>query len=557
MSTNYYPNIIKETKVYNNTLNPIYQDPQKRNTIYENIKVLKPIVLPAKRNESYISNDQIVNYNNNNNATLVSEYPMSNYNQINTEDTINNYFNQTTTELPSENNYENYFNNTDININNKTNNNKYYEKYFTQTTTEQIIPNEIEFAKIKRITNDNDNNITNNNIININQNQNQNQNVIKKANVNKIQIITNEPKQKITQEKEIAQVRKITEENILKTPEEKIIKPVTIPSIQNNNINNINNLPEKKNIPMVYPGPAKISKMPNVTIPLNPRVRVAREEKKINIVKLTEDNSQNINNNIINTINNEEILNNDNNININNNNEKEIMTFEEEKEENPIINNINFNKTEIQDEIIPKTEINEINEIIENIPVNDYNLNSKTPDRKFHRVKILKKNPSNQLFPHSKLLDLENYNSINTPKIYNMNKINTKLSKLQKKEGNPFIMVKKIIPKKINDKDIFIDGRYENENENNNSDRHSSDFEDDFGNFNDDEVKDTDEINYNNYNNFNKNIRDNKENNEIREIKKEDSYVKKIKNNDVLDEFDNNFYGHEKFFKKMKNLFDD
>ena len=552
MSTNYYPNIIKETKVYNNTLNPIYQDPQKRNTIYENIKVLKPIVLPAKRNESYISNDQIVNYNNNN-ATLVSEYPMSNYNQINTEDTINNYFNQTTTELPSENNYENYFNNTDININNKTNNNKYYEKYFTQTTTEQIIPNEIEFAKIKRITNDNDNdnNITNNNIININQN------VIKKANVNKIQIITNEPKQKITQEKEIAQVRKITEENVLKTPEEKIIKPVTIPSIQNNIINNINNLPEKKNIPMVYPGPAKISKMPNVTIPLNPRVRVAREEKKINIVKLTEDNSQNINNNIINTINNEEILNNDNNININNNNEKEIMTFEEEKEENPIINNINFNKTEIQDEIIPKTEINEINEIIENIPVNDYNLNSKTPDRKFHRVKIMKKNPSNQLFPHSKLLDLENYNNINTPKIYNMNKINTKLSKLQKKEVNPFIMIKKIIPKKINDKDIFIDGRYENENENNNSDRHSSDFEDDFGNFNDDEVKDTDEINYNNYNKFNNNIRDNKENNEKREIKKEDSYVKKIKNNDVLDEFDNNFYGHEKFFKKMKNLFDD
>ena len=554
MSTNYYPNIIKETKVYNNTLNPIYQDPQKRNTIYENIKVLKPIVLPAKRNESYISNDQIVNYNNNNNTTLVSEYPMSNYNQINTEDTINNYFNQTTTELPSENNYENYFNNTDIHINNKTNNNKYYEKYFTQTTTEQIIPNEIEFAKIKRITNDNDNNITNNNIISINQNQNQNQNVIKKANVNKIQIITNEPKQKITQEKEIAQVRKITEENILKTPEEKIIKPVTIPSIQNNTINNINNLQEKKNIPLVYPGPAKISKMPNVTIPLNPRVRVAREEKKINIVKLTEDNSQNINNNIINTINNEEILNNDNNININNNNEKEIMTFEEEKEENPIINNINFNKTEIQDEIIPKTEINEI---IENIPVNDYNLNSKTPDRKFHRVKILKKNPSNQLFPHTKLLDLENYNSINTPKIYNMNKINTKLSKLQKKEGNPFIMIKKIIPKKINDKEIFIDGRYENENENNDSDRHSSDFEDDFGNFNDDEVKDTDEINYNNYNNFNNNIRDNKENNEIREIKKEDSYVKKIKNNDVLDEFDNNFYGHEKFFKKMKNLFDD
>ena len=41
------------------------------------------------------------------------------------------------------------------------------------------------------------------------------------------------------------------------------------------------------------------------------------------------------------------------------------------------------------------------------------------------------------------------------------------------------------------------------------------------------------------------------------EIKKEDSIVKKIKNNDGMDEFDNNFYGHEKFYKKMKNLFDD
>ena len=165
MSTNYYPNIIKETKVYKNTLNPIYQDAQKRDTIYENVKVLKPIVLPAKSNNSYISNDQIVNYNNNN-ATLISEYPLTNYNQINTEDTVNKYFNQTTTELSSENNYDNYFsgnyfNNTDININSNINsNNQYYEnekyeKYFTQTTTEQIIPNQIEFAQIKRITNDN------------------------------------------------------------------------------------------------------------------------------------------------------------------------------------------------------------------------------------------------------------------------------------------------------------------------------------------------------------------------------------------------------------------
>ena len=572
MSTNYYPNIIKETKVYNNTLNPIYQDAQKRDTIYENVKVLKPIVLPAKSNNSYISNDQIVNYNNNN-ATLISEYPLTNYNQINTEDTVNKYFNQTTTELSSENNYDNYFsgnyfNNTDININSNINsNNQYYEnekyeKYFTQTTTEQIIPNQIEFAQIKRITNDNTNNNKINN--NISQNQNQNQNIIKKANVNQIQIVTNEPKEKIIKEKELAQVRKITEDNLLKTPvEEKKMNPVTIPNVQNNNINNINNLPEKKNIPMAYPGPAKISKMPSATIPLNPRVRVAREEKKINIVKLIEDNNinKNINNNINinNKINNEEILNNNNNINNNINNK---INNDTEKEENPIINNINFNKEEINEEIIPKTEINEINEVIENIPVDDHNLSSKTPNRKFHRVKILKKNPSNQFFPHTKLLDIENYDYMNSQKIYQKEKINqitfnNKLSNQQKK-GNPFITIKKIIPKKINDKDIYINNiNNKNEKENNDNDRHSSDFEDDFGNFNDDEVKDTDEINDNNFNNFNNNIRDNMEKNEMIEIKKEDSIVKKIKNNDGMDEFDNNFYGHEKFYKKMKNLFDD
>ena len=588
MSTNYYPNIINQPNVYSKTLNPIYQEAQKRDTIYENIKVLKPIILPAKRNNSFLDNNQIVNYDNN--AALVSEYPITNYNQINTEETINNnYFNQATTELSSENNFEDYFNGnyfktTDVNtntINNTNNNNQYYEKYFAQTS-KQIIPSGIEFAEIKRITNDN-NNTNNNNIIN--------QNITKKANVNQINLVINEPKQKITQEKEIAKVRKITEDNLEKTPDKKI-QPVTIPVVQNNQ-NNINTT-EKKNVPMKYPGPAKISKMPNATIPLNPRVRVAREEKKINIVKLTEDNNNiNTNNNINinNKINNEEILHNNininnkikneeiinNNININNNNiEKEILTVEEKKD-NPILNNINFNKIDKKEEIMNKTEINELNEPSENGPVDDYKFSSKTPNRKFHRVKILKKNPSNQLFPHTKLLDLENYNYMNTPKIYQKDKINAitfnnKLSKQQKKEGNPFVTVKRIIPKKkinYNDNDYNINDKYDIENKPNNniyqmnnrksdnsdSDRHLSDFEDNIGNFNDDEVKDTDEIIYNN-----NNVRDfgeKREMNEIREIKKEDSLVKKIKNNDGMDDFDNNFDGHDKFYKKMKNLFDD
>ena len=40
-------------------------------------------------------------------------------------------------------------------------------------------------------------------------------------------------------------------------------------------------------------------------------------------------------------------------------------------------------------------------------------------------------------------------------------------------------------------------------------------------------------------------------------LKKKDSYFKKIKNDDGLDEFDNNFNEHDKFYKKMINLFDD
>ena len=36
-----------------------------------------------------------------------------------------------------------------------------------------------------------------------------------------------------------------------------------------------------------------------------------------------------------------------------------------------------------------------------------------------------------------------------------------------------------------------------------------------------------------------------------------DSTIKRMKNNDGLDEFDNNFNNHDIFYNKMKNLFDD
>ena len=146
--------------------------------------------------------------------------------------------------------------------------------------------------------------------------------------------------------------------------------------------------------------------MPNITIPLNPRVRVAREEKKINIVKLTEENNA-INNN---KINNENKINNNINLNINKNiennndyNENENgIPIVEEKKENILtnINSVNFTKPNMRDEIQDEIEINKVNDVNEPLevsPMDDYNFSSKTPNRKFHRVKILKKNPSNQL----------------------------------------------------------------------------------------------------------------------------------------------------------------
>ena len=41
------------------------------------------------------------------------------------------------------------------------------------------------------------------------------------------------------------------------------------------------------------------------------------------------------------------------------------------------------------------------------------------------------------------------------------------------------------------------------------------------------------------------------------ETRLEDSKIKKIKNNDGLDEFDNNFNIHDIFYNKMRKIFDE
>ena len=67
MSNQYFQDISYQNDQYNNTvsynnnpLNPIYKEPIKRDTIYEDVKVNKPIVLSPGDN-SYFQN---VNYNN-------------------------------------------------------------------------------------------------------------------------------------------------------------------------------------------------------------------------------------------------------------------------------------------------------------------------------------------------------------------------------------------------------------------------------------------------------------------------------------------------------------
>ena len=607
MSNQYFESISYQNNQYNNTisynnnpLNPIYSEPIKRDTIYEDVKVNKPIILSPGDNSyiqnlNYTNNDnlyseyQVNNYNStdkdnyftqttteyNNNENLYSEYQVNNYNDVNNNnyftktttefnnndnlyhqyqinnDNINSdnnkYFNQTTTELISGNNLKNYYNDTyahnviNLNENNNFSNTYTYSnnynppiimsnemKNIQNQTTKNITPKKIEFAQIKKLSGDKDINKFNNTT------QNMNNLTIPEKPIQKAPI------------KEQAIVKKINAENFENLNK---IKEEKNPIISQNIPNKLNNA-EIKNLP----GPAKISKISNGYIPLNPRVRFAKEEKKINIVKLKDDNDIN-----------------DKIININNNKVEKVPEIKKEEEiikmdlknenlinkENDINNNIISNyevNNEIKKEEIPRKE-----------PNDDYN--SKQLDNKFHKVRILKKNPSNELFPRSNLLDVGDYgyfNDENKDKNTKINivYVNDKKNNIQKKEGkNQFNAVKKIIPKNIreNQNELYkishdnlknninndLKDEYENNKDDNKDEDKSNDNEDDGDiveshdnyEFNDDEVKDSDEIN-----------------NKVRI--KEDSNIKKIRNNDGLDEFDNNFNEHDKFYKKMKNLLD-
>ena len=470
MSTTYYENITYEHQTFTNNINIINltnnNRPIKRETIYEKTKILKPIVVPANNinnintfldnnisnNIDYNTGYNYNNINDNTNYTF-SEYQINDYSTIN-----NNNYNQTTTELSSENNLVE-------NFPNKTYNNYYYDEYMISkpitNNNNQIIPQKkLEFATITKITT---------NILN------------KKIN------------QKNFEEDDIAKVIKLSgDENNGKKEEEIKIKK------------------ENKN----YPGPAKITSIPNTNFKLNPRVRFAKEEKKINIVKL---NNDNINNNLVveNKVIEQKIENIDD---INNKNEEQIIKKEniENKDNIIILNNENEN--------IKKDE-----EILEQKgPKDDLISNIRKPDGKFHQVKILKKDKSNKLLNADDIdININNINKEKPKQIFNAIILNNKKNKKPKKEEKKqIIIIKKTQPNNYIQKN--------NELNNNNNDRYQDDIID-----NEQDIKDTDEI----YDDI--------------KLKKKDSYFKKIKNDDGLDEFDNNFNEHDKFYKKMINLFDD
>ena len=59
-----------------------------------------------------------------------------------------------------------------------------------------------------------------------------------------------------------------------------------------------------------------------------------------------------------------------------------------------------------------------------------------------------------------------------------------------------------------------------------------------------------------NYDEHNLNNEENKDSN-LQQGEITDSAMKRMKNNDGLDEYDNNFNNHDQFYNKMKNIFDE
>ena len=153
--TNPFKNETSETSTNNIQSLPIYSQPIKRETIYEDVKVNKPIVLKANYNNlnTVTQPYDYQNYNSNNYDTTVynqngdmvgnNNYLNSVYDQATTLDNGNNYYTQTATYTGNNNyNYGSTYNNLVYDTNSTTNainNSNIYNNYIydgnTNTTT--------------------------------------------------------------------------------------------------------------------------------------------------------------------------------------------------------------------------------------------------------------------------------------------------------------------------------------------------------------------------------------------------------------------------------------
>jgi hypothetical protein len=397
---------------------------------------------------------------------------------------------------------------------------------------------------------------------NINTNNNNNIQITKIININEPQFENNTNEQKEIKKPKIkAQVRKITDDEVIDGPTDKESKYKNI-----NNTNAINKIQKIEytnniNIPESSKNPINVAygikKGPIINMASNERVFKKPEEKDI---KEKEERAEKVNQiqipAVIKIINvpEEEDNNNDNKNDI-----EEPQSIGIKKMDNSnIISNNNIN--------IKKKNENDIEQKIETPlrkPIKEDDSMQKTP-KGFCKVKVQKKSQTEM--PEGTIRDLQysSYNNIVKP-----------LDKGRK----PQIQVVKLTDKKIVNNNNNND-RFGNVEYNNVIKRSSNRFKNSSNKkkqSSDNDIIDVSEIRYerSSGNEKNKNrgsgsdekvIDDLDKNLKLNEFSAKDeekkdelteSTYKRMKNEDGLDEFDNNFNNHDLFYNRMKRIFDD
>ena len=241
----------------------------------------------------------------------------------------------------------------------------------------------------------------------------------------------------------------------------------------------------------------------------------------------------------------------------------------------------------------------------------------KDPPQKtfFVEDKFLKNIQINRVYPKNMRNNEKNKQKINVVKLNNINNKNIEFGTFNKnkniefnnkRESNTFNIVKKVDRKKKSNDLVdnygqtqnFVDLNKSNKNSKNeeyfndiseiqyesninNNSIHLPKGENNFDNYHDNNNKNKYPKDGNNNDDYENNYNDNSNNNNLKseysdfedsnmnfnvEEKKDsnllnddvnDSTLKRIKNNDGLDEFDNNFNNHDRFYNKIKRIFDD